>query len=227
MSHDATTDLLGALATDRALTVVRAPRLPDPVALCRALVAGGLRVVELTYTTPDLPVLLRTSAGAASRTGAVVGAGTVRTAAQAEEALEAGARFLVTPGTGPDAGAIVAAAHDAEVPVMLGALTPSEVMTAVALGADLVKIFPARLGGPRYLSDLRGPFPDVPLVPSGGVTDDNAADFLHAGALAVTAGTSVVPPDAVAAARWSAITDRATAFRTQIPRPVQNPGTES
>lgn len=211
------TDLLAALVADRALAIVRAPRIDDPVALTEGLVAGGIRVVELTFTTPGLPEVLRAAADAAPRTGAVVGAGTVTTAAHARQALDAGARFLVTPGTGPDAAEIVAAAHEADAPVMLGAFTPSEVMVALALGADVVKVFPARTGGPKHLSDLRGPFPDAALVPSGGIDDTNAGDYLRAGALAVTAGTSVVAPADVTASRWPDITRRAAAFLAALP----------
>jgi Entner-Doudoroff aldolase len=206
------TQVLEALAKDRVLSIVRAPRIDDVVALTDALSAGGIRVLELTFTTPGLTALLRTAAEAASRTGAFVGAGTVTTGEQAQAAVAAGAQFIVTPGLGPHAVEIVEAAHRSGAAVVLGALTPSEVMTAVELGADVVKIFPARAVGPSYLSDLHGPFPNVPLVPSGGVNADNAADFLAAGALAVTAGTSVVAPSDVENARWSEITRNAAAF---------------
>jgi 2-dehydro-3-deoxyphosphogluconate aldolase/(4S)-4-hydroxy-2-oxoglutarate aldolase len=201
---------LDLLRSDRVLSVVRAPAIGDARDLCSALVAGGIHVIELTFTTPDLPKHLERAAS--GDTGAVVGAGTVQTAAQARTAVEAGAQFLVTPGQGPEAAAIVAAAHDAGVPVVLGSLTPSEVMTAVALGADAVKIFPAHQFGPKYLKDLNGPFPGVPLVPSGGVNAGNARAFLDAGALAVSAGTDVVSPADVAAGNWSDITAKAKAF---------------
>lgn len=201
---------LDLLRADRVLSVVRAPEIGDARDLCSALVAGGIHVIELTFTTPDLPKHLERAAS--GDTGAVVGAGTVQTAAQARTAVEAGAQFLVTPGQGPEAAAIVAAAHDAGVPIVLGSLTPSEVMTAVALGADAVKIFPAHQFGPKYLKDLNGPFPGVPLVPSGGVNATNARAFLDAGALAVSAGTDVVSPADVAAANWSDITTKAKAF---------------
>ncbi len=101
----------------------------------------------------------------------------------------------------------------------MGALTPSEIMVAVDLGAAAVKVFPAKLFGPSYFGDLRGPFPDTALIPSGGVNADNAADFLARGAVAVTAGTDVVPPDAVAAGRWDDITSRAAHFVRAIARP--------
>jgi 2-dehydro-3-deoxyphosphogluconate aldolase/(4S)-4-hydroxy-2-oxoglutarate aldolase len=201
---------LDLLRSDRVLSVVRAPAIDDARDLCSALVAGGIHVIELTFTTPDLPRHLERAAS--GDTGAVVGAGTVQTAEQARAAVDAGAQFLVTPGQGPEATAIVAAAHDAGIPIVLGAFTPSEVMTAVALGSDAVKIFPAHHLGPKYLKDLGGPFPGVPLVPSGGVNAGNARQFLDAGALAVSAGTDVVSPADVEAGRWAEITAKATTF---------------
>ncbi|MFE6645908.1 bifunctional 4-hydroxy-2-oxoglutarate aldolase/2-dehydro-3-deoxy-phosphogluconate aldolase [Nocardioides sp. NPDC057772] len=203
------------LRAEQALVVVRASRIDDPVALCEALAAGGIRTVELTYTTPGLTDLL---ADITARAGddIVIGAGTVLTADQARAALAAGARFLVTPGLPADAAQIVAEAHAVGAAVILGALTPTEVLTATTLGADAVKIFPARAVGPRYFSDLRGPFPEVALIPSGGVDDDNAAEFLRAGAIAVTAGTSVVEPADVDEARWEQITTNAARFRAAL-----------
>jgi len=204
---------LPELAATRAVSVVRTRELADAAALVRALVAGGIPVVELTFTIPNL---LDHLPAATSVEGAVVGAGTVRTAIDARRAVEAGARFLVTPAVVPETAQIVEAGHTAGVPVIIGALTPSEVATADALGADIVKIFPARAFGPRYLRDLAGPFPGISLLPSGGVNAENARDFLDAGAIAVSAGTDVVPPEAVADARWSEITSRAAAFRAAI-----------
>ena len=206
--------VIETLRADQALVVVRASRLDDPVALCHALAAGGIRTVELTYTTPGLTDLI--SQVSARAEGIVIGAGTVVNAEQARAALAAGARFLVTPGLPPEAAEIVAEGHAAGAAVVLGALTPTEVLTATALGADAVKIFPARAVGPRYFSDLRGPFPEVALIPSGGVDEDNAAEFLRAGAVAVTAGTSVVQPADVDEARWEQITTNAARFRAAL-----------
>ncbi|MEE1782016.1 bifunctional 4-hydroxy-2-oxoglutarate aldolase/2-dehydro-3-deoxy-phosphogluconate aldolase [Streptomyces sp. SP17BM10] len=196
---------LAALKDERVLAVVRAPRIPDAAALCAALAEGGITWTEFTYTTPDVTASL----AAASRAGWRVGVGTVMTAEQAERGVAAGASFLVTPGCRPE---VAVAAHAAGVPVVLGALTPTEVAHAVDLGAAAVKIFPAKAFGPGYFKDLRGPYPDVPLVASGGVHAGNAAAFLAHGAFAVCAGTDVVPPDAVAAGDWAEITRRARAF---------------
>ncbi|WP_429428744.1 bifunctional 4-hydroxy-2-oxoglutarate aldolase/2-dehydro-3-deoxy-phosphogluconate aldolase [Nocardia sp. GAS34] len=197
---------MDVIRADRVLTVVRAPRIPDAKALAEALAGAGIRAVELTFTTPGI---LDALAAAAAAERAVVGAGTVLTAEQAEQAIGSGARFLVTPGLRPDV-AHAAARHG--IPVVMGAFTPSEVMAALDMGAAAVKIFPARALGPGYLKDLRGPFPDAELIPSGGVNAGNAAEFLAHGAVAVTAGTDVVAPTDVAAGRWSDIASRAASF---------------
>lgn len=191
---------------------MRAERIPDAVDLCHALADGGIRTVELTFTTPGvLEHVAKAAAGA--RADVLLGVGTVLTADQALAAIDAGARFLVTPGLRP---AVAEVAVASGVPVFLGAFTPTEVATALDLGAAAVKIFPAGRLGPKYLSDLRGPYPGVQLLPSGGVSAENAADFLAAGALAVCAGTGVVPPAAVEAADWSDITTRARTFTAAL-----------
>ncbi|MEU8895646.1 bifunctional 4-hydroxy-2-oxoglutarate aldolase/2-dehydro-3-deoxy-phosphogluconate aldolase [Nocardia sp. NPDC048505] len=194
------------ILADRVLSVVRAPEIPDPVALAEALAGSGIRALELTFTTPGVLDCLRAATAAAD---AVVGVGTVLRAEQAAAAIDHGARFLVTPGVRAEVAA-VAAEHG--IPVVMGAFTPTEVLTALDLGAAAVKIFPARAMGPGYLKDLRGPFPDVALIPSGGVNAGNAAQFLASGAVAVTAGTDVVAPSDVAAGRWSDIASRAASF---------------
>lgn len=199
-----------AIAADRTLAVVRAPAVPDPAGLCAALAAGGIRAVEFTYTTPDLPSVLHAAReGQASSAAYHVGAGTVLTADQARAAIDHGAEFLVTPAVRPEVAEVAVAAG---VPVFLGAMTPTEVARALDLGAAAVKIFPAATLGPRYLRDLRGPFPGVRLVPSGGVNAGNAREFLDQGAFAVCCGTEVVPPDAVARGDIGDISRRAALF---------------
>ncbi|GAA2049470.1 bifunctional 4-hydroxy-2-oxoglutarate aldolase/2-dehydro-3-deoxy-phosphogluconate aldolase [Catenulispora yoronensis] len=198
-------DFRSALAAQPVIAVVRAPSIPDAPALCEALAAGGIAWTELTYSTPGVGAHLRAGAAAGHR----LGAGTVLTAAQAREAVDAGVAFLVTPGVRPEVAEV---AHEAGVPVVLGALTPTEVAMALDLGTAAVKIFPARAFGPGYFKDLRGPYPGLPLVASGGVNAANAAEFLAQGALAVCAGTEVVPPEVVAAGNWDEITRRARAF---------------
>ena len=200
-----TPSAMATIVADRALAVVRAPEIPDPVALANVLAKSGIRVVELTFTTPRvLDHLL-----AATTSEAVLGVGTVVTADQARSAVDDGAKFLVTPGI---RACVAKVASDNGIPVIMGALTPTEVLVALDLGAAAVKIFPASAFGPAYFKDLRGPFPDVALIPSGGVNAGNAADFLARGAVAVSAGTDVVPPQAVLSGDWSEITSRAASF---------------
>ena len=194
-------NVIDTIGADRAIVVVRAEHVPDAGALTNALVAGGIRTVEFTFTTPNVERLLQEAVAAAP--DAVVGVGTVLTARQAESAIAAGAQFLVTPGILPDVAAV---ARNAGVPFLLGAFTPSEVMAALDLGSEAVKIFPADTAGPRHFAHLLGPLPGTRLVGSGGIDASNAKAFLDRGAFAVTAGSSVVSAAAVHSADWEGIT---------------------
>ncbi len=208
IENDATTtdDVMTLLRRDAALALPRLVRIPDPLPLLAALAAGGIHVVEFAFTTPHVTGLIAASAEAR---GVRVGAGTVTTAAEARDAIAAGAAFLVTPAVIAEV-AEVAEAHD--VPVIMGAFTPTEALTAARLGAAAVKIFPAETVGAGYFRHLAGPFPQLPLVASGGLHEGNAADYLRAGAIAVTAGSSVVSAADVAAGDWDAVTAKARAF---------------
>ena len=199
-------DLLAELTARRALCIIRAPAIPDPAGLAATLVEAGLPMVEFALTIPGAPGLIER---AATVDGLLPGAGTVLTAADARDAITAGARFLLTPGLRPE---VAAEAHRQGVPVVLGAMTPTEVAAALDLGATAVKIFPAARLGPAYLTDLHGPYPDAPLVATGGLTAANAAEYLSAGALAVTAGSGVVGPRLAAESRLGEISDRAKEF---------------
>ena len=201
------------LAADRALSVVRAERIPDAAALCQALVDGGIRTVELTFTTPDVLVHLARAAESAAQTGAVVGVGTVLTAEQAEQAVDAGARFLVTPGIRP---AVAELAVSQGIPVFPGALTPTEVAVAVDLGATAVKVFPAEFFGANYIKAVKAPLPQIELVPTGGVNENNVGEFLKAGAFATAAGSSLVDGKALKEKNWAAITAKAKAFAAAV-----------
>lgn len=203
-------DLLAELSTRRALCIIRAPAIPDPVGLARTLVGAGIPIVEFALTTPDAPRLIER----ASRVeGLVLGAGTVMSAPDARDAINAGATFLLTPGLRP---AVAEEAVRQDVPVVLGAMTPTEVATAVDLGATAVKVFPAARLGPAYFGDLHGPYPDTPLVATGGLNAENAAAFLAGGAVAVTAGSGVVGATLAAESRFDEIARRAKEFLTAL-----------
>jgi 2-dehydro-3-deoxyphosphogluconate aldolase/(4S)-4-hydroxy-2-oxoglutarate aldolase len=190
------------------IAVLRAPSADAGIRATAALVAGGVTGIEITYSTPDAAAVIR-EVRDQHGDGVYLGAGTVRTAAQAREAVAAGARFLVSPGT---EARLAAAMLDTGATVLAGALTPSEVMATLACGVRLVKLFPASLGGPAYLRALRGPFPDVAFVPTGGVTADNLGDWIAAGAVAVGAGGELCSAPAMAAGDWAAVTASARAF---------------
>ncbi|MFQ1000278.1 bifunctional 4-hydroxy-2-oxoglutarate aldolase/2-dehydro-3-deoxy-phosphogluconate aldolase [Modestobacter sp. SSW1-42] len=194
------------------IAVLRAPSPDAAVSAVDALVAGGVTGVEITFSTPDAEAAI---AEVARRHGDAVllGAGTITRPEQAESAAAAGARFLVCPGT---EDGLARAMKATGATVMLGALTPSEVMAAVALGADVVKVFPASLGGPAYLRSLRGPFPDVPLMPTGGVNADNIGQWFGAGALAVGAGSELCSSAAMKAGNWEVVEDSARSFSAAL-----------
>ncbi|MCW2736854.1 bifunctional 4-hydroxy-2-oxoglutarate aldolase/2-dehydro-3-deoxy-phosphogluconate aldolase [Nocardioides sp.] len=198
------------LAEDRIAAVLRGREVSDPAALTRALATAGIRCVEFTLTLPDAVEAMAEARGVVD---AFVGAGTVTTAAEAERVISAGAQFVVSPGLALD---VVGPCREAGIPFVLGAYTPSEVMAAVRAGSAVVKLFPAGLGGPRYLRDLRGPFPEVPLVPSGGVSVDNVAAFLAAGAVAAFAGSDLVPREAVENGELDGLVARAKRYRAVI-----------
>jgi 2-dehydro-3-deoxyphosphogluconate aldolase/(4S)-4-hydroxy-2-oxoglutarate aldolase len=186
--------------------VVRAASAELALRAAEAVLAGGISIFEITMTVPDAPAVIRTlCARLGSR--AVVGAGTVLDAEAAARCLDAGAAFIVSPGFDP---ATVAAAHARGVPAMPGALTPTEVMAASKAGADMIKIFPASaVGGPKYLRALRGPFPDLKLLPTGGVNAATAADYIAAGAAALGVGSELVDPAALARGDDALLTTRA------------------
>ena len=214
MTHPpaAETDALARLRTTGVLAVVRAPHAESALDVADALLAGSVSGIEVTYSTPDAAAVI---AELVRRHGeaAYIGAGTVTTATQAEEAAGAGAQFLVSPGT---LAPLTAAMRATGVTVMTGALTPSEVMLAISLGVDVVKVFPASLGGPSYLGALRGPFPHTPLMPTGGVNPDNLLAWFTAGAIAVGAGGDLLPAAALASGDMAEITRRARQFSAAL-----------
>jgi len=201
---------LRPLAAARVLAVVRAPSADSAVLAADALVAGGVTGIEITYSTPGAASAIRRIALRHGE-GVLLGAGTVTTPAQAEEAAAAGARFLVSPGT---RRRLTEAMIATGLVTLTGALSPSEVMAAVEYGAHVVKIFPASLGGPAFLRSLRGPFPDVPLMPTGGVTPGNLGEWLEAGAIAVGAGGELVSSADLAAGRYDEVERKARLFAT-------------
>ncbi|WP_062206539.1 bifunctional 4-hydroxy-2-oxoglutarate aldolase/2-dehydro-3-deoxy-phosphogluconate aldolase [Streptomyces sp. NBRC 109706] len=200
-------NLLELLRDRRLLAIVRGTDRHAAIRTVCALVAEGVDLVEVSLTGRDAPEVI---AAARAELGpeALLGAGTVITAEDARTAREAGATFAVTPGL----GAGLAEARRLELPTLAGALTPSEIIAALAAGASAIKIFPAdSMGGPRYLKALRGPFPEVPLVPVGGVDAEAADGYLAGGATAVGVGSPLVG-DAADGGDLDALRERARTY---------------
>lgn len=187
------------------LAVIRGPSLELTLKMVEALVAGGVLGIEITFSTPNALEVVR-SLDAEYGTEILLGMGTLTRVEHAEEANSAGAQFLVSPHTAKE---LAAAMVGTRLPSMMGAFTPSEVVRARSLGSDVVKIFPGSLGGPAYMKALRGPFPDLPLMPTGGVTYENLGDWFAAGAFAVGAGSNLCPVEFALSGEFGAITERA------------------
>jgi 2-dehydro-3-deoxyphosphogluconate aldolase/(4S)-4-hydroxy-2-oxoglutarate aldolase len=188
--------------------VVAVIRLADGGALravADALAAGGVRAIEVTMTVPRAAALINDLARTLPD-DFIVGAGTVLDAATAREVIDAGARFVVSPVFRRP---VLEACHEKDMPAMPGCFTPTEILDAWDAGADVVKVFPATALGPGFFSDIRGPLPQVRLMPTGGVTRDNAGDWIRAGAVAIGVGTALVDRQAVADGRFDEITARA------------------
>ena len=184
--------------------VVGIIRMQDPAALAQvveALARGGLKALEVTMTVPRAIELIAQIAPTLPD-DFLLGAGTVVDADTAHRAAEAGAQFLVSPVLRPE---VIKAAHEDGIPVMPGCFTPTEILTAWDLGADVVKVFPATSVGPGYLKDIRGPLPQVKLMPTGGVSIDNVGEWLRAGAVAVGVGSALVDTKAIAAKQFDVL----------------------
>lgn len=199
-AHQQRLDAILSLAP--VVPVVVLERLADAVPLARALVAGGIPAIEVTLRTPAALDAVR--AIAAEVEGAVVGVGTVLTPAQLDQALAAGARFAVSPGSSPD---LLAAAASHALPWLPGAATASECMALLERGHRLLKFFPAEAaGGVAALRSLAGPLPQLGFCATGGIGPGNARDYLSLGSVRAVGGSWLTPADAVAAQDWSRVT---------------------
>ena len=190
------------------LGVVAVIRVRDPErvrGVVDALAAGGVRALELTMTVPRAVDLIRELAPAMPA-GFLLGAGTVTDAATAAAVIEAGASFVVGPVLRPD---VITACHERDVPAIPGCLSPTEILAAHEMGADIIKVFPATALGPQYIKDVHGPMPQVRLMPTGGVTVDNAADWIRAGAVAVGLGSALIDGAALDGGRFDVVTANA------------------
>jgi 2-dehydro-3-deoxyphosphogluconate aldolase/(4S)-4-hydroxy-2-oxoglutarate aldolase len=194
------------------MAIVRFHRSEELVKVAQAIRAGGVDVIEFTMTTPNALGIIEVSATEFGEE-VLLGAGTVLDPETARAAILSGARYIVSPTSNPQ---VIELCHRYGVIVVPGALTPTEILTAWEMGADLVKVFPAAGMGPGYIKAILSPLPQVKLLPTGGVSLRNAAQFIKAGAVAVAAGSSLVDRKAVAERDFDRLTEMARRFVTAI-----------
>jgi 2-dehydro-3-deoxyphosphogluconate aldolase / (4S)-4-hydroxy-2-oxoglutarate aldolase len=207
---DVSTQRAAVTAAIEQAGVVAIIRMKEPEkvrAVAEAIAAGGARALEVTMTVPRAVELIAELAPTMP-SGFLLGAGTVVDAATAKRVIDAGAQFVVGPVFRRE---VIAACHERDVPVLPGCFTPTEILEAWDAGADIVKVFPATALGPGFIKDVRAPLPHVKLMPTGGVTLDNAGEWIKAGAVAVGVGTALLDAKAIAAGDY--MTLRANAER--------------
>jgi len=180
-----------------------------------AVIQGGVYCLEVTLTTPDALRCLEMASEQLEGTEALLGAGSVVDGEICRMAILSGAQYIVTPIFAPE---VISVAQRCGIPVICGAYTPTEIFQAWQGGADMVKVFPANLGGPEYIQILQEPFPQIPLVPGGGVKLNNTAAYLRAGAAALAVGTNLAGKRAVESKDYTAITSNAHAFAHAVAR---------
>ena len=203
--------ILQKIKTEKVVALIRADS-PDGLLDCaKALAAGGLTSIELTMTTPGAIRMLEKVI--AEMPDFLLGLGTVLDAETARVGILSGAKFIVTPAFRPD---VIEVCKRYSIPVFSGAFTPTEILATWEAGADAVKVFPAEFFGPGYIKSVKAPFPQIELVPTGGVNENNVGEFLKAGSFAVAAGSSLIDGKAMKEKNWSAITAKAKAFAAAV-----------
>lgn len=195
------------------IAIVRADSSEGLVHVVKAIAEGGVRCIEVTMTTPGALQCLRDATEHLRGKDVLLGVGSVIDGDTARQAIEAGAQYVVGPNTDP---AVIEAAHAHDVPAIPGAFTPNEIVRAWQLGGDLIKVFPATLGGLDYIKAVRAPLPQIPLVPTGGIDEHNLADFFNAGVAAVGVGTALVNRLLVAAQDYHGLAASAERFASAL-----------
>lgn len=206
--------VLEQLKNPGVVAIVRLDDYSSAVEMVRALQAGGIRAVEFTYTNPKAGEAIAAVANALGDSVAV-GAGTVLDPETARAAMLQGASFIVTPTTNVDT---IAICRRYDIPTVIGAFTPTEMLAAWQAGATYVKLFPASAVGPKFIKDVHGPLPQIPIIPTGGVSLENCAEFIAAGAAGVAVGGNLVDAKTVANGDWDVLTERASALVDAVSR---------
>lgn len=205
-------EVAAQIAAERVVAVIRLADASKLVPVIEAVARGGVRCIEITMTVPNAIELIRQVSNTVS-SDILIGAGTVTDAETARAVIDAGAQFVVSPILNPD---VIAACKQADVYCAPGCFTPTEIFTAWKLGADIIKVFPATSLGPKYFKDIKGPFPQIPLMPTGGVSIDNAHEWIAAGAVAVGIGSDLLDKKAIDEGRYEVLTERAARMAANV-----------
>lgn len=203
---------LARIETSGIVAVIRADSADQLVDVCSALRDGGVDVSEITMTTPGALDAIHKATDKLGKE-CLIGVGSVLDAETARAAILAGAQYVVAPTLNLD---VIAMAHRYDKPIIPGALTPTEIITAWSAGADIIKVFPANLFGPQYFKDVLAPMPQLKLTPTGGVDLNTAADWLKAGAACLGVGSSLVKKDLIKSKDWAGLTKLAKQFRAIV-----------
>lgn len=196
----------------RVIAVIRSPQLSLGHQMAHAVVMGGMRLIEITWNSDRAPELI--SQLRLELPECIIGTGTLLNLEQLQQAIHAGAQFLFTPHVNPT---LISTAVEAGIPIVPGALTPTEIVTAWDAGASSVKVFPIQaVGGASYIKALQGPLGHIPLIPTGGVTLENAKELIVAGAIAVGLAGELFPKELIAERDWIAIAKRAKILNEQL-----------
>jgi 2-dehydro-3-deoxyphosphogluconate aldolase/(4S)-4-hydroxy-2-oxoglutarate aldolase len=205
-------EIVEKLEQSGVVAVVRLQSAKNIDQIIAALTRGGIRALEITMTTPDAITIIRNISHSLPA-DFLIGAGTVLDAAAAEKVILAGAQFVVSPIFDPK---IIAMTHKYDKAALAGAFSATEIFAAWQAGADVVKVFPATVVGPGYFKDIHGPLPQIKLTPTGGVTIDNAAEFIRCGAVFLGVGTALLDKQMIKNQDWQALEERARAFHEAV-----------
>jgi len=205
-------EVLRIILETKVIAVIRMADTEKLVKVIEAVKKGGVRAIEITMTTPGALDVIK-SLSARKEPGVVIGAGTVLEPETAESVIRAGAEFVVSPILNKK---VIKLCNEYRTLVAPGAMTPTEILKAWLKGADIVKIFPATSLGPKYFKDIKGPLPQVRLMPTGGVDLNNAADFIRNGACCVGIGTALLDKEAIQAGDWAVLTEKAAELITSV-----------
>lgn len=204
-------EVISGLKDSGVVAVIRADKIETAEQIVEAIVAGGITAIEVTMTVPNAFDLIKKLSRKYQGSDVLVGAGSVTDVVSAKNSIDAGAKYIVGPTFDQE---VVNICNEFQVPVIPGAMTPTEVVNAMKAGADIVKIFPATLFGPKIIKAIKGPIPHAPLLPTGGVNLDNVQDWFEAGATAVGVGSAL--SKGWKEGKFDQITEQAKQFKEKV-----------